>query len=236
VTAPRLVLSLFPGLGLLDRAFETEGFCVVRGPDVIWGGDVRAFHAPEAVFDGVIGGPPCQMFSKLVWLVRANGFESKYGNLIPEFERVCSEAQPTWFLMENVPEAPTPVVPGYTVWQCTLNNRWFADKSGNGARQHRTRRFSFGTQDGRSLAFDIALFADPVKALSVLGNTGGGALTPRLESLDEMCALQGLPREFHHGLPFTHSAKRQAIGNGVPVPMGRAVARAVLRAMGEPDG
>jgi hypothetical protein len=26
------VLSLFPGIGLLDMAFEEEGFCVVRGP------------------------------------------------------------------------------------------------------------------------------------------------------------------------------------------------------------
>jgi DNA (cytosine-5)-methyltransferase 1 len=29
-----LVLSLFPGIGLLDMAFEEEGFCVVRGPDL----------------------------------------------------------------------------------------------------------------------------------------------------------------------------------------------------------
>jgi DNA (cytosine-5)-methyltransferase 1 len=28
-----LVLSLFPGIGLLDMAFDEEGFCVVRGPD-----------------------------------------------------------------------------------------------------------------------------------------------------------------------------------------------------------
>jgi len=30
-----LVLSLFPGIGLLDMAFEQEGFCVVRGPDML---------------------------------------------------------------------------------------------------------------------------------------------------------------------------------------------------------
>jgi hypothetical protein len=34
---PPLVLSLFPGIGLLDMAFEEEGFCVVRGPDLLWG-------------------------------------------------------------------------------------------------------------------------------------------------------------------------------------------------------
>lgn len=27
-----LVLSLFPGIGMLDMAFEHEGFTVVRGP------------------------------------------------------------------------------------------------------------------------------------------------------------------------------------------------------------
>jgi hypothetical protein len=36
-----LVLSLFSGIGLLDYAFELEGFTVVRGPDLLWGGDVR---------------------------------------------------------------------------------------------------------------------------------------------------------------------------------------------------
>jgi len=50
-----LVLSLFPGIGLLDMAFELEGFTVVRGPDLLWGGDVRRFHPPPGRFDGVIG-------------------------------------------------------------------------------------------------------------------------------------------------------------------------------------
>lgn len=33
-----LILSLFPGIGLLDRAFEEIGYTVVRGPDLLWGG------------------------------------------------------------------------------------------------------------------------------------------------------------------------------------------------------
>ena len=45
-----LVLALFPGIGLLDRVFEGEGFCVVRGPDVLWGGDIRRFHPSAGVF------------------------------------------------------------------------------------------------------------------------------------------------------------------------------------------
>lgn len=89
-----VVLSLFPGIGLLDMAFEAEGFTVVRGPDVLWGGDVHTFHPPAGVFDGVIGGPPCQAFSTLANLVRAKGHEPRFGNLIPEFERCVAEAAP----------------------------------------------------------------------------------------------------------------------------------------------
>lgn len=52
----KLVLSLFPGIGMLDVAFELEGNVVVRGPDPIWGGDIRRFHPPKGKFDGIIGG------------------------------------------------------------------------------------------------------------------------------------------------------------------------------------
>ena len=95
-----LVLSLFPGIGILDRAFEEHGFCVVRGPDLLWG-DIKQFHPPAGRFDGVIGGSPCQCFSRLAHIVRHNGY-AVGENLIPEFERVVREAQPTWFVMENV--------------------------------------------------------------------------------------------------------------------------------------
>src|SRR6476661_885323 len=96
-----LVLSLFPGIGLLDMAFEEAGFCVVRGPDLLWGGDVRRFHPPAGKFDGVIGGPPCQIFSRLRHLNPNAG--KRHGNMIPEYERCASCALPRWFVMENVP-------------------------------------------------------------------------------------------------------------------------------------
>lgn len=133
-----LVLSLFPGIGLLDMAFEEAGFCVVHGPDVLWGGDIRKFHPPAGRFDGVIGGPPCQAFSRLSHMVRHNGFEPKFGNLIPEFERCVFEGQPAWFLMEEVPDAPVPVVKGFGVHSFLLNNRQL------GEAQNRVRRISFG--------------------------------------------------------------------------------------------
>lgn len=43
---------------------------------------------------------------------------------------------------------------------------------------------------------------------------------------------QGLPDDFDLP-PFTMQAKRQAIGNGVPLPMGRAIAKAVKEATEE---
>lgn len=143
-----LVLSLFPGVGLLDSAFEAEGFCVVRGPDVLWGGDVRRFHPPSGVFDGVIGGPPCQVFSPLANLVRAKGHEPRFGDLIPEFDRCVEEAGPQWFLMENVPRAPEPAACGYGMRSFIIDNCTLDSGDGYGLEQERKRRFSFGVRHG----------------------------------------------------------------------------------------
>lgn len=108
----RLVLSLFPGIGLLDRAFEEEGFCIVRGPDLLWGGNVRSFHPPSGKFDGVIGGPPCQAHSQFAHIARHRNHQVAE-DLIPEFERVVAEARPAWFVMENVRGAREADVDGY---------------------------------------------------------------------------------------------------------------------------
>lgn len=284
-----LVLSLFPGLGLLDRAFEELGACVVRGPDVLWGGDIRRFSPPAGVFHGVIGGPPCQAFSRLAALVRHNGYKTRFGNLIPEFERCVAEAEPQWWLMENVPGAPVPAVAGYRVVHGVLNNRWFVDTGVVGAEQNRQRRISVGTRHGRALIWDVALFEAPILHSAVTSSDGGGTLRGRrppavvgngrtvpvrlggtgkpkppfavtarhagrppwvagsdtaghggqnskqyVYSLEDACELQGLPRDFLADAPFTKAGKLQAVANGVPLPMGRAIARAVWRAMGYP--
>jgi DNA (cytosine-5)-methyltransferase 1 len=243
----QLVLSLFPGIGLLDHAFELEGFCVVRGPDVLWGGDVRTFHPPTGVFDGVIGGPPCQAFSQFRYINPLAG--QKHGNLIPEFERCVAEAQPRWFVMENVSAAPAPTVNGYGVDSQVLDNRWL------GEAQQRRRRISFGVPGpSRRLSFEIALFEASEYAQSVNGSSravnvklGGSGKVKRTYTADgkrhlpgqgprtsvgDMLELQGAARDLLDESPFTESAKRQMIGNGVPVPMGRAIARAVRRALG----
>lgn len=247
-----LVLSLFPGIGLLDMAFEQEGFCVVRGPDVLWGGDVRRFHPPAGKFDGIIGGPPCQAFSRLRFIVEQNGYQVS-PNLIPEYERVVAEAQPTWFLMENVPDAPEPQVADYAVRSICYNNRWAPEAP----EQNRVRRFSFGSRGGLELRPEVTLLENPTWEHAVTANGGSRPVPVALiqdgkggharkksalknlgycsaEGLRRACRLQGLPEDFLEKAPFTVAGKFRAIGNGVPLPMGRAIARAVRRALEAP--
>ena len=261
----QLVLSIFPGVDLLGMAFKREGFCVVQGGDPIFGGDIREEHYPPGRFDGVIGGPPCQAFSRMVHMVRHNGLQPTFGNLIPEFERVVSEVKPAWFLMEEVPDAPLPKVAGYEVWSTLLNNRQCMDEDGKPAKQNRVRRFSFGAQTRTVLMIDVVTFDNPVFEYAALGGShaaapgqrtpiklGGSGKLKRVfrererererattlpwnakstQAFFELCKAQGLPEGFDI-TGFTVQAKCKAVGNGVPLPMGRAIARAVKEAIG----
>ena len=209
-----LVLSLFPGIGLLDMAFETEGFCIVRGPDLLWGGDIKNFHPPAGTFDGVIGGPPCKGESPLAH------FNGKPGaTMAPEFFRVVDESAPEWWLMEAVVRHDAPHV-------LPLNNRWL------GEQQNRLRYFHSNLPLHRYIeteTFDALDFKH-----AVLAGHGGavGSLQHGMAKYPwpENCRLQGLPEDFD--LPgFKQQAKYEAVGNGVPLPMGRAVAKAVKAAI-----
>lgn len=221
-----LVLSLFPGIGLLDMAFEEQGFCVVRGPDVLWGGDVRRFHPPAGKFDGVIGGPPCPHWSRIGDLVRHNGHVPA-PDMIPEFARCINAAVPLWFVMENVPAAPEPSIAGYAVRSFTIDNHAV------GGEQGRVRRFSFGLRG--SYAVDLRqhieyeALAPQRRAYTVLAGQRDRGLPGY--SVAEMCELQGLPADYLNKAPFTVHGKKYVIGNGVSLPMGRAIAKAVKAAL-----
>ena len=239
----QLVLSLFPGIDLLDRAFEEEGFTVVRGPDKWWGGDVRNFHPPATRFDGVIGGPPCQCFSQLGHLLRASGKRVSKDNLVPEFVRCVEEAAPAWFLMKNVKQADTPNPVDFYV------NHFDVIDSDVGGETKRERRFWFGRQSG-SIALRIkpvprATLFPPERAVTrnvrrpqarhfaKAAARGGGVLPGDGEyaPIEEVCQLQGLPEDFTADSPFKREALRIMLGNGVPLAMGRALARAVKEAL-----
>jgi DNA (cytosine-5)-methyltransferase 1 len=215
VTRPvtgELVLSVFPGVGLLDRGFESAGFCVVRGPDKIFGGDVKKFFPPAGCFAGVIGGPPCQKFS----LVNRKRDVAGGMDLVNEFVRIVEASGPAWALMENVPGSPVIEIPGFLAQLFTLNS------SHVGSEQNRLRKFHFFYRAGsREL---------------VVGRSSAGVTVPAClatearragrRSWRDFCRLQGLPDDFD--LPaFKVGEKFRAVGNGVPFALALALALAI---------
>ena len=203
----KLILSLFPGIGLLDRAFEEKGFCVVRGPDLLWGGDIRQFHPPYGKFWGIIGGPPCQDFSGLRRCApTGNGLE-----MLTEYARCVTEAQPKWWLLENVARVPNCDAPDYVTQRFDINQGWYCDVS-------RLRHIQFGSKSGRLLN---------VTGRRVTPNCDPAAVANDDRPFRELCRLQGLPDGFD--LPgFLAVEKKRAVGNGVPLQMGRVLAQAVI--------
>lgn len=203
----RLLLSLFPGVDLFGKAFTEHGFSVVKGPDIMLGDDIRDFHTPPGRFDGVIGGPPCQNFSML-----NRNRDSPAGQaMLAEFKRVVKEARPAWWLMENVTGVPDLKIDGYSWQRFNLDLAWFTDCS-------RLRSFQFGHAD--SLCLDVAGVGP------ALNPSHYAALARDSRPFDTLKALQGLPPDFN--LPwFNVAAKKRAVGNGVPMALGRYLAQTI---------
>ena len=216
----RLILSIFPGIDLLGRAFEEAGFCVVRGPDLLWGGDIRQFHPPANVFWGIIGGPPCQDFSRL-----RRDEPTGYGlEMLEEFIRGVTEAQPEWWLLENVDRVPNVTrlrEAGYVTQRFDINQSWYCDVS-------RLRHIQFGSKSGRLLNV-------PRRSVTDVTPRAGAALASDDRPFKELCRLQGLPEDFDLP-PFLATEKKRAVGNGVPLNMGRVLAQAVIEAYQKPPG
>jgi DNA (cytosine-5)-methyltransferase 1 len=237
---PNLVLSIFPGIDLLGKAFEREAYCVVRGPDLLWGGKIESFFPVNRTFEGVIGGSPCQDFSKARRAEKTGEGE----RLLGEFVKVVERAAPEWFLLENVVGVPDVSPEGYRVQRLNLNALEC------GSPQRRLRCFQFGARDGTSLVIRglsrpakrrVTDLVDSPPAASQRDSPAAQSCGPdtparccmasegtRKDRRDwsEFCVLQGLPPDFD--LPgMSRSAKYRAVGNGVPLPMGRVIAHAV---------
>ncbi|GAB5444209.1 MAG: hypothetical protein Fues2KO_45580 [Fuerstiella sp.] len=235
-----LVLSLFPGVGLLDRAFretaavdcdstcgepavcDGPAFCVCAGPDRVTGGDVCDFAGVAGRFDGIIAGPPCQGFSV------ANQFRSDDSHpsvqnsreMLRQTLRIIDECRPEWFLIENVPTVPDVRLAGYSVQRIAISD-WEC-----GGVQLRSRVIQFG-----SLAGDIIR---PKRVNDETRNRKKGrpprSITTKSAThvdFPDVCRRQGLPQPLQ--LPGWHrTAKIRAVGNGVPLTMGRVLAAAVV--------
>lgn len=109
------VLDLFCGMGGWSIGFYREGFdCVgvdiidVGYPYQLWQTDIREWQAnPAWNFDVIVSSPPCTEFSPLSRLSYQKGQRAKPDpdkglELIRESMRVTMEAQPKYWILENV--------------------------------------------------------------------------------------------------------------------------------------
>jgi DNA (cytosine-5)-methyltransferase 1 len=212
------VLSLFPGVGLLEMPFVEAGYSVVRGPDLFHGGDMRTFRVSRGLYNGILAGPPCQGFSA------ANEFrgDMTHHSVINSLEmlaiavKTIEASQPDWFLIENVPSVPSVLIDGYKIQTIAVNDYEF------GGNQIRWRKLQFGHRDGLHLRLKRINEGSPRRKR---GRRPTAITTkPRSKNMTyaDQCRLQGLTKPID--LPgMTRTLKFRLIGNGVPLPIGRAV-------------
>jgi len=208
----QLVLSLFPGVDLLGRAFHAKGFSVVLGPDLLWDSRIEDFSCPADRFDGVIAGPPCVNYSD----ANRRRDTDEGDRLVREFLRVVAEAQPVWWMMENVRNVPDVRLRGYTVQRLDCTDWEFGGGSG------RLRHIQFGHRDGHIIR--------PVRTQTCRPVTLSPVVTTQAQSrhdrFSRRCAKMGVTALRLAAL--TPAARRRIIGNGVPHGIGTALADAVL--------
>lgn len=225
-----LILSLFPGADLFSRPFEERGFCVVRGPELLLGQDIKNFHAVPGKFDGVIGGPPCQK-----WSTAGIYGGSTAPDLIPEFMRVCCEAEPRWIVMENVigAEKCADVPPFWTTrrlrdWDCgglTMRKRTFFTWPFSLACEIHDPPKRPGNPEYSVLASNWK-----VRTGSLASSTKGVHRTMTISQAGRLQGFRDLASTFSgEASPLTKRIAITLLGNGVPRAMGAWIADAVVR-------
>lgn len=133
---------------------------------------------------------------------------------------------------------------GYAVHSFVLQNRHLGEE------QNRERLIAFGVRG--AVAQDLrkyipyALLDNPKWCSTILACGGMKPGTERKRgrrlgreygyisraTFKFALKAQGLPEDFLEDAPFTLAGKFKVVGNGVPIPMGRALAKAVLAALG----
>lgn len=168
-------IGLFSGAGGLDIGAKQAGARIIRCVEIdddsvatlrTNSPDLRIDHTDIATIDFhehqssrnpkiIIGGPPCQPFSKNgYWIKNENRLiEHDPRNMLSEFLRAVKEAKPTGFLFENVESLLHPtnkhVVEDFTKladtlgYHCTL---YRANSADYGVPQKRKRVFIFGVR------------------------------------------------------------------------------------------
>jgi DNA (cytosine-5)-methyltransferase 1 len=173
---PMRVGDLFSGCGGLSLGLENAGFQVqvavekwpsarkvharnfdhpVLDLDV---SDVNTVveHLAPFQLEMIVGGPPCQDFS-----AAGTRSEGARAQLTVSFARVIADSRPTWFLLENVPQAQDSAAwaaarrmlkrSGYGISECVLNAAFF------GVPQARKRFFAVGRLEEEDHFLETAL-------------------------------------------------------------------------------
>lgn len=188
--------------------FEASGYCVVRGPDKMFGQNIRQFRPVKGMAEGIIGGPPCQDFS-------TDRRTAPTGNglaMLEEFARIVKVIQPDWWLMENVPAVPDVKIDGYS-WQ-----RLDVRASDFGLQQRRNRHFQFGHKDK-----DAVLVLERGRRQQELFPC---AMAGDKRAFSALAESQGLPSTFRLD-DFSRAGRRKAVGQAVALPVAKALAHAV---------
>ena len=126
INTPLKTLCLFSGAGGLDIGFHDAGFDIVECVELeskfvksleankkegkylkttnIICQDIRKYTPKfDHPIDFIIGGPPCQSFSKAgIRVAGARGTEDSRGTLFEEYVRILDQLKPKGFLFENV--------------------------------------------------------------------------------------------------------------------------------------
>ena len=122
------VLDLFCGAGGFSRGFRDEGFKIVLGLDnmepvaktfklnfpsaYVIVEDIKSVHSEDILslvgeVDVIIGGPPCEPFTRANPRRRRDPLDRLYGDpigtLVLDFIRIVGDLRPSVFVMENVP-------------------------------------------------------------------------------------------------------------------------------------
>lgn len=212
----QLVLSTFTGIGMLDDGFRKNGFCVVSAGDLIYGQNIEDFRAVPNKFTGVIGGSPCQDFSRLR-RIPPTGHGLK---MLEQFKRIVQETNCDWFLHENVLGVPDIEIDGFHVIRFHLSPKEI------GYSQSRNRKFQFGSKIGLLLEIEKKPFGGKVMQIA----TASEYNRKERRNWSDFCELQGLPKDFNLS-EFSTTAKYKAVGNGVHLGVSFFVAKAIKKAL-----
>jgi DNA (cytosine-5)-methyltransferase 1 len=194
------VISLFTGVGGLDFGFEAAGFktavaveldpiaCqtirlnrdwpVLQGPiqgfstrEILKAGRLRVGEA-----DVLVGGPPCQPFSKAGYWHRGDvrRLDDPRAETLSHYLRVMREAKPKTFLLENVPglafdsknEGFKYLIDGIAAINRDIGTRYrifhrILNAADFGVPQIRERIFLVGSRDGKDFSFPEPTFRSP---------------------------------------------------------------------------